>query len=161
MEPERFAAHLEARRHRAGRQYQFLGRALENARGHGVAGIADPLDQRSECGDGHARLRPVVDDARQSRDVGDLEFVEERGRQVGPGPAPVGGPHHRRQRLAPDPVATSLVADHVSPATRARRFAECVPAVHDRPCPRDDDDTGGVTGGGYERDQSIVDDDGP
>jgi hypothetical protein len=74
-------------------------------------------------------------------------------------PAPVARAHHRSQRLAPDPVAAALVADHVAPAAGARRFPAGVPAVDDRAGAGDDHDARRVAGPRDQRDERVVDDD--
>jgi hypothetical protein len=60
--------------------------------------------------------------------------------------------------VASDPVAAALVAEHVSPSARARRFACPVPPITNRSRAGDDDDAGGAGRAGLERDKRIVDD---
>ena len=82
---------------------------------------------------------------------------EHVGLQLRLGAATVAGAHHCGERLASNPVAAALVADHVPPAAGARRLTPLVPSVDDRSGSGDDDDARIVAGAGGQGNQRVVD----
>ena len=157
-EGEGLPDHVEPARHRQRRRLELVGGAAQDADRHRVSLRERPLHALGERSD---RRRPqvgVIDLVDQLLCALDAEMLEQERRQRRRGAAMVRLAQHGAQRGAADPVAAPLVAEHVAPPARARRFPLGVAAVGNRTGARDHDHAGLAGRARLQRHQRIVDD---
>jgi hypothetical protein len=88
-----------------------------------------------------------------------IKMLEDHRRQQRCRASAVELPHDRRQRGATDPEATTLVAEQISPTTRARSASSGVAAIGNGSRARNDHHARCITGTGDKGDKGVVDND--
>lgn len=158
-ERERVVVQCELMDDRRGASKQLGGRHRENACGGLIALLGRDLHQRRHRGDWRRCQAVGIDGMNEFGRPAQVEVVEHERRQCGLATTPVGLPENGTHGVAANPIASALVAEHVSPPPRACSVAMAVAPVGDGSGASDDNDARAIVDPGHERDQGVVGDD--